>query len=122
MFQIFKNILTADNKVSTNAYINYEGEFDFFIKPKIKGKLPFQSTTIKIEAYDSSDDLSNPNPRGKLKIHCKWYRVVGDRNYQIHDNPDEIYHFNAYDIGSTIKCAVQIRPIKTSRMHLKFRK
>ena len=121
MFDFVKKFLSADNKISHNDHIEFSGNFSFFIVPQIKGNLPYQNSTIKIEAFNNfpEDPLE---PVQKLKIHCKWYRVVGDRNYYINDNPDEIYHFNAYDIGSTIKCSVQIKPSQTNRIQQKFRK
>lgn len=105
MLDFFKELVGDSNP--DFDYISYEKEVPFHIEPNIKGNLPYQDTTITLRGF------KDKSKRLPVRIKCKWYRVVDDRNYEIRDNPvDDTYHINAYDAGSYIKVAVKAKGFK----------
>ena len=102
MYSLIDNILGVP-KNGFHESIDFSGEYDFYVKPIIQGQLPYENTTIQIQAFE--DKKSNK----PLRIKCKWFRVINERNYEIKDNQDETYHFNGYDIGLKIRVAVKLK-------------
>jgi hypothetical protein len=102
MFDLLGDLLGEAN-ISNHDYVTYTGEYDFFVKPTIRGMLPYENTTISIQAFNNRSDKT---PR---RIKCKWFREINSRNYHISDNKDESYHINSFDIGAYIKVAVRLK-------------
>lgn len=111
MFDAIKELFTERNEDS--MFIKYEGSYDYWVDVKMEGDLPYQTTTIMINCYESSDK------KVEVPFECKWYRIVNDRNYEIKANGNSFYYkSNPYDIGNLVKVA--IRPINTHVGELSF--
>ena len=103
----------------TQDFITIKSSANFHIQPVVRGRLPYQSATVIITGY------LDRNATQAIDIKCRWYRLVGDRYYEIPNNEDESYHINPFDIGSYIiaiakpvdqsirgKSQIKIGPIK----------
>lgn len=59
----------------------------------------YQTSVLYAEAKTNQEG-ENALP---IPIQCKWFRVRGDRTYQIESISSNIYQLNAEDIGCLIK-------------------
>ena len=104
MFDKFLDFITPESK-KQNYEIN--GKHQFHIEPTIRGKLPYQSSSVSITCY--SDD----SKRKPIDFICKWYRTFENRSYEMEEDPNAItYHVNPYDIGKTIKVIIKATDLR----------
>lgn len=108
MLDLFGEIISEAN-TDKSDFITYEGSFTYYVKAQVKGTLPYSNTTLMIQAYNNRKELK------PLKLKCRWYREIGDRNYEITDNKDDSYHINAQDIGCFVKVAVRPKSKRFSK-------
>ena len=102
MFKVLSEIFTERNQDQQN--IIFDGDYEFWIEPRIKGELPFQTASIIIECF-KSDDKTTP-----LDFHSRWYRVMNGKNYEIKESEDaKYYNVTPYDIGACIRVAVKAK-------------
>lgn len=99
MLGALQSILKATN--SSDDFIQLKGNPNFYVQPIIRGRLPYQSSTIIVAAFQDK------TKRTSVKLKCKWYRLVGDRYYEIPNNEDETYHISPFDIGSYITAIIK---------------
>lgn len=99
MFKALTKLISLSKK--KEDYISYEGNFDFYIRPIIQGKLPSHTAVITINCYK---DKKSKNP---LYFSVKWYREISGKNYPLEDYKGPTYKVNPYDIGTIIVAAVK---------------
>ncbi len=96
---LLTSIFSGDDN-REKQYLTVTGKYNFHIEPVVKGILPYHSCTVVITCFRDSRKLS------PIDFKCEWFRIIEDRYYKIEDNDGESYHFNPYDIGSSIKVIV----------------
>ena len=81
------------------------GDHTFNFSFRTHGESMYQTSVLYAEAKTNQDG-ENALP---IPILCKWFRVRGDRTYQIESISSNIYQLNAEDIGCLIK--VEAKPV-----------
>lgn len=99
MFKALKQLISLSK--NKDAYVKYEGNFDFYIRPVVQGQLPYHSSTITINCFK---DKKSQRP---IVFSVQWYREIGGKNYPIKDQDGPSYMVNPYDIGIVVVAAVK---------------
>lgn len=108
MLGLFEDIIGEANP-DTQEFIKIEGTYSYYVKAEVKGTLPYSNTSLIIQGFNSKKSMK------PLKLKCRWYREIGERNYEITDNKDEMYHINAQDIGCFVKVAIRPKSKRYSK-------
>lgn len=112
MFDNQINFLTPD-RVKFGYEIN--GKHDFFIEPSIRGKLPYQNTSMTITCFE---DDTKKRPQD---FTCKWFKEHEGRIYQVEEDGNSwTYHVTPYDISKKIKCLVKASERKKGWAEVSF--
>ena len=90
-----------DAKKTQEDYIEYSGEYKFYVEPTIRGEFPYQTSTILISCYKSKLKQT------PISFTCKWFRCIGSKNYELKKVTKGFYEITPYDIGTFIKVAIK---------------
>lgn len=114
MIKAFTDLFAAKNPENF-AEALFEGQYSFYIYPKVEGRLPYHTSSLQILCYTDEDR------RTPIEFRCKWFRVKGDGTYPLHttkqksaldtdpliNRKNNTYNITPYDIGYRIQVLVK---------------
>ena len=114
MFKSLANFFIGTKKEQKEPV--YQGDYSFYICPKIEGDLPYHTCKLTIFCY------SNIEKKESINFKCNWYRVQGNNTFPINNKDNmsaqldrsiyvnksnNVYSFTPYDLGFKIKVVVK---------------